>query len=340
MPIELRHLRYFAAVADAGHITRAAEQLGIQQPPLSQQIRALESELGLALFVRHPKGVALTDAGRQLRREAARLLDDFEAMRERMAAFAQGRRGRLAVGFTSSAAAHAFTPEALRLCRSRHAEIELVVSENNAAEITEAVAARRLHCGFLRVPVACPRGVVLEPLLQESTVLALPSDHHLAQAPSAETTPVSLKQLHGEKLILVRRPGAPGLYANLLAACARQRVQVEVVAEVERMMTNLNLVAAGAGISVVPASMHGVHRQAIVYRPLAASMELGAPITLAYLGADLQGPLATFVGLVREVAEHHRKTSDATAGGAAVHAAAAPRAGRKAAPRPKPAAPA
>ncbi|WP_418321317.1 LysR family transcriptional regulator [Piscinibacter sakaiensis] len=327
--MELRHLRYFAAVAGAGHITRAAEQLGIQQPPLSQQIRALEDELGLALFVRHPKGVELTEAGRQLQVEAARLLGDFDAMRKRMAAFAQGQRGRLAIGFTSSAAAHAFTPEALRLCRSRHPEIELVVSENNAAEITEAVAAQRLHCGFLRVPVATPRGVALEPLLQEATLLALPSDHRLARAPDAETVPVSLAQLRGEKLILVRRPGAPGLYANLLAACERQRVQVEVVAEVERMMTNLNLVAAGVGISVVPASMSGAHRHAIVYRPLAASARLGAPITLVWREADAQGPLATFITLAREVAARYRERRQAASAAAPAAPPAVPRRRRK-----------
>lgn len=306
MHIEFRHLRYFLAVADAGHITRAAETLGIQQPPLSQQIKALETELGIELFNRHPKGVWLTDAGRQLRTEAARLLSDFEAMREHMLAYAQGNRGRISIGFTSSAAAHAFTPEVLRLCRSRHPEIELLVSENNAAEITEAVATDRLHCGFIRAPVSRPKGVVLEALLQEHSMLAIPSDHRLAQVARPATMPVRLKELDGEKIILVRRPGAPGLYANLLAACARQNVRVEVVAEVERMMTNLNLIAAGVGLSLVPASMEGIHRHAIVYRPLSSLLQLAAPLTLAYRRADAQGPTMTFIALAQEVAAKYR----------------------------------
>ncbi len=108
--MELRHLRYFVAVAEAGHVTRAAARLGIQQPPLSQQIRALEARLGLPLFHRHPKGVALTDGGRLFLAEARRLLDDVAAVEARMARVARGQQGSLCVGFTSSAAAHAFTP--------------------------------------------------------------------------------------------------------------------------------------------------------------------------------------------------------------------------------------
>lgn len=301
--MELRHLRYFLAVAEAGHITRAAEMLGIQQPPLSQQIKALETELGIPLFSRHPKGVDLTDAGRHLRTEAARLLADFDAMQDRMFAFAQGHRGRIAVGFTSSAAAHAFTPEVLRVCRNRHPDIRLDVRENNAAEITEDVAMARLHCGFLRVPVSRPPGVVLEQLLEEPSLLAIPVDHRLA---AGRLGAVALKELQGERLILVRRPGAPGLYANLLAACAREGVEVELAAEVERMMTNLNLVAAGMGLSLVPASMQGAHPHAIVYRALEASVRLGAPLTLAYRREDCAGPTGTFIALVREIAAQYR----------------------------------
>lgn len=305
--MELRHLRYFLAVADTGHITRAAELLGMQQPPLSQQIRALEEELGIALFRRHPKGVDLTDAGLELQGEATRLLADFTAMRDRMQAFARGERGRIHVGFTSSAAAHAFTPEVLRLCRGRHPDIALDVSENNAAEITEAVQAGRMHCGFLRVPVARPEGLVFETLLQEPALLAIPVDHRLARDASK---PVALRQLDGERLILVRRTGAPGLYANLLALCARHKVQVEVAAEVERMMTNVNLVAAGVGLSIVPASVRGAHPEAVVYRAFEPAVRLSAPLTLVHREAGTQtggaGPAATFIALARELAQRHQ----------------------------------
>lgn len=305
--MDIRQLRYFVTVAEEGHMTRAAAQLGIQQPPLSQQIKALEKQLGLTLLQRHPKGVALTDAGRALLAEAKRLLLDFGDMRERMRMLAEGRHGKVSVGFTSSAAAHAMIPEVLRECRSQHPGLELSLREDNAAELIEAVAKNRLHCGFLRVPVAAPEGVSFEPLFNEAAWLVVPLDHRLAQAPRAATTPVALKELQGERLILVRRPGAPGLYANLLALCEREGVRPQVAAEVERMMMNLNLVAAGAGISVVPASMRGVHEHSVVYRPLPRKLGLGAPMTLAYRSADAVGPTATLLALARQVARRYDK---------------------------------
>lgn len=296
--MEFRRLRYFVMVAETGHMTRAAERLGIQQPPLSLQIRALEQNLGVRLLRRHPKGVDLTDEGQVFLTEARRLLADAEALQQRMARVARGELGRLSIGFTSSAATHAFTPQTLRVCRHRYPELTLDLSEANAAELSEALAAGRLHAAFVRVPVSPPPGVTLHTLLHEPVVAALPLDHPLA----ADTAPLPLQALHEQPLILVRRPGAPGLYANLLALCARQGVQPRVVAEVERMLSNLNLVAAGVGLSVVPESMRGTHAHAIRYRRLETAQELEAPLTLMVRAGEVQGALATFVSLVRELA--------------------------------------
>jgi len=299
--MDLRQLRYFLAVAEAGHITRAAAALGIQQPPLSQQIRALESALGTALFRRHPKGVALTDAGRAMQAEARRIVDSVEALQERMQRIAAGLGGVLAVGLASSVAAHAFTPRLLRSCRREFPDISLRLSEANAAELIEGVAAGRLHCALLRVPVAHPPGVSFETLLTEPAILALPIDHPLARAYGTRDA-VPLKELRGQPLILARRPGAPGLYGNLLALLDRHGIEFNVVAEVERMMSNLNLVASGAGITIVPASMRGAHPRSVVYRTLPAHAAIEAPISLAYRKDDVQGATATFISLARRLA--------------------------------------
>jgi len=302
--MELRQLRYFAAVAQTGHLTRAAELLGIQQPPLSQQIHTLERELGMPLFRRHPRGMALTDAGRQFQVEALRLLQDMEAMSQRMARVAQGQEGTLAIGFTSSAAAHRFMPEVLRAFRRAHPKVELQLREDNAAELTEALSAGRLHCALLRVPVARPEGLRFETLLREPVMAAMPSDHAFAAAPKrgGAARPLTLAQLCTEGLILVRRPGAPGLYAELLALCHEKGLRPRIVAEVDRMMTNLNLVAAGAGLSVVPASMTGAHPHAIAYRRLAGCGSLDAPLTLASRVDDDNLPAQRFAALARELA--------------------------------------
>ncbi len=307
MAFELRHLRYFMAVAETGHMTRAAEQLGIQQPPLSIQIRALEQQLGVPLFHRRPRGMVLTDGGRLFLVDARRILSDVEGVQQRMERVARGEQGVLSVGFTSSAAAHTFTPEALRACRKDYPGINLELSEHNAAELTEAVADARLHCALLRVPVARPPGIAFEALLREPVVVALPIDHPLAKRKGGKQRTLSVNDLRGEGLILVRRPGAPGMYANLVALCEEQGFRPRIAAEVERMMTNVNLVAAGAGISVVPASMQGMQPEAVAYCPLAESARLDAPITLAWREADYSGATKTFVELLRKIARRYRQ---------------------------------
>ncbi|MBS0425980.1 MAG: LysR family transcriptional regulator [Proteobacteria bacterium] len=300
--MEMRPLRYFAAVAETGHMTRAAEQLGIQQPPLSQQIKALERQLGLQLFKRHPRGVTLTDAGRQFQVEAQRMLGHMAALEARMQRVAQGEEGVLAVGFTSSAAAHAFVPQALRAFRHARPRVQLQIGEHNAAGLTESIAAGRMHCGLLRVPVDRPAGLRFETLLREPVMAALPVDHPLATRPGRARR-LTLAQLCSEGLILVRRPGAPGLYAELLALCHAQGLAPRVVAEVDRMMTNLNLVAAGVGLSVVPASMASVHPHAIRYLPLAGCETLDAPLTLVTRQDEDSLPAQQFAALVRAQAQ-------------------------------------
>ena len=299
--MDIHRLRCFLTVADTGHVTRAAARLGMQQPPLSQQIRALEAELGVRLFERHAKGVWITPPGRELLAGARPLVEQFDRLALRMQHVAAGQAGTLGVAFTSSAAAHAFTPRVLRECRATQPGVELRIGEANAAEIIESIAARRIEVGFLRVPVARPEGVCFETLLTEPAVLALPVGHPIARQhkPSAV---VPLQALQDEKLILVRRPGAPGLYANLLTRLQQLGVSVHVAAEVERMMSNINLVASGSGVSIVPASMRGAHPHSVVYRDLPNDPAIEAPITLAWHRDNDDALSLRFLELARRTA--------------------------------------
>lgn len=282
--MELRHLRYFVVVAEEGHFTRAAERLGMQQPPLSQQIRALEQELGFDLFRRHPKGAALTAGGEVFLLEARAILEGVDRAVERAGRAADGIHGRLAVGFTSSAAAHPLIPRLMRAYREAWPQVELEFREGNAAELSEAVEQERLDAAFLRRPVGQFEGVAFQPLLEEELLLVLPVGHPaLAGRGKGKRPVVPLAALRDERFILVRRSGAPGMYADLVEACVQAGFVPNVAIEVERMLTNISLVAAGAGVSAVPASMQGFHAESVVYCAIAdAPPRLSAPLTLAW----------------------------------------------------------
>lgn len=283
--MELRHLRYFLVVAEEQHFTRAAERLGMQQPPLSQQIRMLEEELGFALLRRHPKGADLTAGGKVFLDEAKAILASVEAASHKAARAAQGFAGAIAVGFTSSAAAHPLIPAIIRAYRDAYPGVHMSLTEVNAAELTEDIVRGKVDIGFLRQPVSRPPGIVFHALVEEEMLLILPVGHALlarANQRRSESMPViSIKDLAQEQFILVRRHGAPGMYSNLVAACENAGFTPRIALEIERMLTNISLVAAGVGVSVVPASMNGFHRDSVVYcRVKDARPALLAPINM------------------------------------------------------------
>lgn len=182
--IELRHLRYAVAVADAGHITRAAEQLGIQQPPLSQQIRALETMIGTPLFHRLPRGMALTAAGQTLVERARIILADVDLAVEATQRSARGEQGNLAIGFTSSAAFHPLVSSMVRSLKQSAPDVALALEEASTGDLIEALRAERLDVAFVRSPVDASAGLVIEPILDEEMLVALPDQHPLATGQS------------------------------------------------------------------------------------------------------------------------------------------------------------
>src|SRR5258707_6890666 len=165
--MELRHLRYFIAVAEEGHITRAAARLGIQQPPLSQQIRALETELGVQLFRRKPRGVELTDAGTAFLEHARSIMEQVERASATTRRTARGEQGRVAVGFTSSAPFHPFVPRVIRTFREMSPLVSLVLEESGSGELVQGVRNEEIDDAFIRSLVADVVGLVVRPLLDE-----------------------------------------------------------------------------------------------------------------------------------------------------------------------------
>lgn len=300
--LELRHLRYFVAVAEEGGFTRAAARLHIAQPPLSQQVRALEEDLGMRLLDRLPRGVRLTPAGTAFLAEARSILDAVAGAQARVRRVAAGMEGTLAIGLASSAATHPLLPRLLAGYRQRHPRVDLRFVEGNAASLSEAVAAGEAHLAFVRAPVDRPPGIRFDKLLQEPMLAVFPRSHALA-ARAARRKPgwVGLHELARHPLVLVRRPGAPGMYGDLMVACAEAGLAPAIVAEVGNMLTNVLLVASGIGVSVVPASMRGIQGEWVEYAALRGAGRLAAPLTLMSRTGDPNPCAASFVANLRDL---------------------------------------
>ena len=298
--MELRHLRYFVAVAEEGHVTRAAARLGIQQPPLSQQIRALEMELDVQLFRRLPRGIELTQAGRALLGEAQAILQHVEHAVQAARRTARGEAGRLGLGFTSSASFHPLVPRMIRDYRAAHPLVALGLEESGTGELVDALLAERLDAAFVRSPIGAVDGIAVSSLLEEAMVAALPTGHALLAGPAAR--PVPLAALAAETFILYRRPLGPGLYDAIIAACQRAGYSPHIGQEAPRMLATLSLVAAGLGVTLVPQSMRRLRVSGVAYRALDASAGLVAPLNLAYRRGETSPAAQRFIALVRRAA--------------------------------------
>jgi DNA-binding transcriptional LysR family regulator len=298
--LELRHLRYFVAVAEEGGFTRAAARLHIAQPPLSQQVRALEEDLGMRLLERLPRGVRLTPAGAAFLSEARAILAAVQGAESRVKRVAAGVEGTLAIGLASSAATHPLVPRLLAEYRERYPRVDLRFVEGNAASLSEALLAGEAHVAFVRAPVDRPPGIRFDKLLQEPMLAVFARDHALA-ALAARRKPawVSLRELARHPLVLVRRPGAPGMYGDLMLACAEAGLAPGIALEVGNMLTNVLLVAAGIGVSVVPASMRGIQGERVAYAVLRGAGRLAAPLTLVSRTGEPNPCADRFVALAR-----------------------------------------
>ena len=259
--MELRHLRYFVAVAEELHFGRAAIRLHIAQPPLSQQIKVLEQELGAQLFHRTRRRVELTDAGRIFLEEARATLSQAARAEEAVRSVAAGKRGRLAIGFVMSAA-YTVLPDAVRSFRKSHGDVDLTLCELPPATMLDAMARRELDVALLRPPIECPE-FESDVILREPLMLAIPSNHHLAKA---KTVPVTA--LRSEPLVLFPRKHGPGLFDAVTELCLDAGFTPEPAYEPNDMQSTLAHVACGLGIAVVPGSLAGFRAKDIAYRRL------------------------------------------------------------------------
>jgi DNA-binding transcriptional LysR family regulator len=302
--MEFRHLRYIIAVAEEGHITRAAERLGIQQPPLSRLIKAIEQEIKVQLFRRVPRGVELTDAGRTFLDGARATFANLDRTLESARRTARGEEGRISVAFTSSIAFHPLVPRVIREFRETFPLVAVTLAESNSAELIESIESDRLDAAFIRSNIAKLEGLVFHQLLEEPLVVALPKGHALARGQARSVLP--LKRLSDETFVVNRRYGGRALVRDAaVAACHAAGFSPRVGQEAPYVMSTLPLVAAGIGIAIVPASLQHMNIRGVTYRRLTGSTQLKVPINLASRRGDTSAVVRQFLNLVRRRAKDY-----------------------------------
>ncbi|KQP03660.1 LysR family transcriptional regulator [Pseudorhodoferax sp. Leaf265] len=259
--MELRHLRYFAVLADELHFGRAAERLAISQPPLSVAIRQLEDTVGARLFERNSKQVRLTPAGQALRASARKLLRQAEEAALEAREVAAGSAGRLRIGFVG-AMLYRGLPQALRAFQASHPAVRISLAELNSAEQITDLLHDRLDLGFMHT-ARLPQDLASRLLLTEPFVACLPTQHALARQRVLE-----VGALRDQPFVLFARAASPDYHERLLAICAQAGFLPEVRHEVRHWLAVVSMVAQGLGVALVPQAMQRSALKGAVFRPL------------------------------------------------------------------------
>jgi DNA-binding transcriptional LysR family regulator len=301
--MELRHLRYFVAVAEEKNFTRAAERLHIAQPPLSRQIQQLEEELGVVLVEKGARPLRLTEAGEFFLAHARPLLDqvlDLKTMTQRV-----GKLERtLSVGFVASTL-YGHLPAMVRRYRERYPEVEVTLHEMTTVEQLKALKEGRIDVGFGRLKSEDPsiRRILLR---EERMMAALPPGHRLA----AGSDGLRLGELVHEKLLLYPKAPRPSFADQVLRVFSEANLAPDHVTEVRELQVAVGLVAAGQGVSVVPESVQGMHQGSVAYRPIEDRHAVSAVLfSVRHMdrSPELENMLATVYAIYDDLGIAHEK---------------------------------
>ena len=301
--IDLRRLRYFLVVAQELHFTRAAEKIGIRQPPLSMQIRKLEETIGARLFIRHSRSVELTPAGREFQAAAIDIVARLEDAVAEARRYQAGNSGRLRLGFAGATYFHPAIPIIMRAYRTAHPDVVLSPEQSNTPALLAGLREGRLDVAFIRPPAEEGDLLTLRLCLDEDMVIALPADHALG-----DQDPLPLSAIAGEELILFPRDIGPGLYDSVLAACHKAGFSPRLGQEASQIASIIPLVAAGFGVAVVPRSVGSIRGEGTIYRTI-ADVSPRAPIALAFRTDDRSPLVADFLAMAARTARRHAKSA-------------------------------
>jgi DNA-binding transcriptional LysR family regulator len=263
--MDLRHLRYFVAVAEESHFGRAAKRLHVSQPPVSLAIREMETELGLLLFERTSRRTVLTPIGQELLRDARAVLARMDAMHEHALRAASGQIGSIALGFISLAN-YSFLPDTYQRFHEAFPGIKISLSESTSDVILAELEKGTLDVGYVFAPVASPV-LAYRPLLRERLIVALPASH-----PLAERDRIPMKSLADENFLIFPRQYSPLVFDTIVGFCAQHGFSPRIAQEARQMQTIVSLVSGGAGVALVPDCLRHLQRDGVVYRPLAGAV--------------------------------------------------------------------
>lgn len=263
--MELRHIRYFLAVAEEGNFTRAAARLGIGQPPLSLQIKDLEREIGARLFHRVPHGAELTEAGRAFLEKVAPLPERALQAAEAARRAERGETGQLSLGFTGTSVLHPVLGASIRAFRRRYPDVDLRLEEANSALLLDGLEEERLDVAILRPALSAEAPIQAFALVQERLVAALPAAH---EAADDETSPLDLGTLAGEPLLLTPRRVGTSLHDAAIEACRAAGFEPVLGQSAPQIASVLSLVSAELGFSLVPDALRQLSIAGVRYRDL------------------------------------------------------------------------
>ncbi len=292
--MELRHLRYFAAVARELSFSRAAEQLHIAQPPLSRQIRQLEEELGAELFDRKARPLRLTPAGQFLQIQAQQMLDGLAEVRTATRRIAHGGRTWFGIGFVPSTL-YGPLPGVIRRFREAQPGVQVTLSELTTVQQIEALKAGRIDVGFGRLRIQDDR-ITGDVIREEPVIAALPADHRLARHKT-----LSLAKLAPEPLLLYPAKPRPSYADQVLEMFQSRGLHPTIALEANEMQTAIGLTVAGMGYALVPLSVQALHRSGVVYVPL-SDPGVSSPLIMNRRAGDESDLMAQFRTMVAEAA--------------------------------------
>ena len=248
--MEFRYLRYFVTVAECQHFTRAAEKLGIAKPPLSQQIKKLEQEIGVPLLERLPRGVSLTPAGAVLYQDAVKILSQLDHAVQRTKQVARGERNQIRLGFASSTVVSQQVLELVRGLQEHHPDVDFQPVEQPMPSLVETLRQQEVDLAFLRLPCYASEHVAHTALFDDPFKLVVPADHPLATYQS-----VTLSQLGKDPIILFPRDIGPGLHDALSDALKSAGLTPSSASLAPQLHSATAMVSAGFGVALVPASL-------------------------------------------------------------------------------------